>query len=463
MRRGLVLNVAVFLLLLSLMAASVMADNNLFRDITDPFADFDLGEVYDEPGRAFFIDLIIYAIIFISMAVAGLKNQFGGKKALPVVMGVVLALALSMAAQRADFRLLDQGAPFAVGIFILFLGLTLYRLIRHHNFNWKVTVLFLWFITISSAFDDKIRALGGGVGAIAMSVFTIAAVAAGVALFFSYKGGGGGLAGLGNAVRNDTTLTHERLDETQEQRDARIEENIERQELAELGKIQGIGKREIGEVSKIIKDLDKLTGVLKSGNIRNTQRYAEIKTTIGDAQPHWGELKALTNQLRGRVAELEQIEREESKVMADAIRRGVDAVIQERRNQAKQAGQKQYGKLQLEQKQTQYLNDAKARLAQKLKSERGQLETRINIVSTAETTVGNYFQQAMTAIGQNQPNLAADYLQRAKKELQEIERIIIFLSKTDLNQIRLAIVKEFDDFRQVETISKRVRRDMGQL
>lgn len=462
MRRGLVLKVAVFLLLFSAIAASVSADNNLFRDITDPFADFDLGEVYDEPGRAFFIDLIVYAVIFISLAVGGLKNQFGGKKALPVVMGVVLALALSMAAQRAGFRLLDQGAPFAVGVFILFIGLTLYRLFTHQGFNWKITIIVLWFLTITSAFDDKIREMGGGAGGTFMGALTIAAVIAIIALIMDFRKGGGGISGLGDAVRSDPSLVRERLDETQEQRDARIEENIERQEMAELGKIQGVGKREINEASKIIKDLDKLIGVLKSGNISNPQRYAEIKTIVGDAQPHWGEMKKLTEQLWGVAAELDKIETSELKVINDAIKRGVDAEIQARRAQAAKVGQT-LNEEPFTRKQEQYLNDAKAQLKQKINVELNELDRRIKIAKAAEKTVGNYFQQAMEAIGQNKPQLAADYLDAAKKELQQIEKIIIFLSKTDVNQLRAAVIKGFDDFRSVEAISRRVRRDMGQL
>lgn len=98
---------------------------NMIDTILLPFSGMDLSQTYDSYSA--FIDLIIYAILFIglSQATLGKRFQSRGGKAVVSAVGIVLALGLAVSEKTLGFNLRSFG-PLAAGIFIFFVGFTIY-------------------------------------------------------------------------------------------------------------------------------------------------------------------------------------------------------------------------------------------------------------------------------------------------------------------------------------------------
>ena len=111
-----------FLLLLIFMP---LVNANAIDSLLLPFKGMDLSGTYDSYSG--FIDLIIYAILFIGLAQATLGKRFQsrGGKAVVSAVGIVLAIGLAISEQTLGFNLRSFG-PMAAGIFIFFVGFTLY-------------------------------------------------------------------------------------------------------------------------------------------------------------------------------------------------------------------------------------------------------------------------------------------------------------------------------------------------
>ncbi len=107
---------------------------NMIDTILFPFSGMDLSQTYDSYSA--FIDLIIYAILFIglSQATLGKRFQSRGGKAVVSAVGIVLALGLAVSENTLGFNLRSFG-PLAAGIFIFFVGFTLYLGIKTAGMN----------------------------------------------------------------------------------------------------------------------------------------------------------------------------------------------------------------------------------------------------------------------------------------------------------------------------------------
>ncbi len=180
----------IFLLatLIALSLLKAVSAQSILSAATDPFANFNLTEVYNDSGRAFFIDTVIYLIIFLGVSTSALKQQFEGKKAVPVVIGVVLALSLSMGAQRAGFRLLEQGIPFAAVAFFAFIGITLFRAFTSQHISASWSILALWLIGVTADVNELLTEIHPVAGRF-WSFFTIAAIVSLILIIKSFFGG----------------------------------------------------------------------------------------------------------------------------------------------------------------------------------------------------------------------------------------------------------------------------------
>ena len=99
-----------------------LASSNPLNDLFHPLQYLDIGSFYDQSH--YWIDFFIFLCIFISVAKLTLGQRFGGRegKVLSVVVGLVLALSLSLLEYRVGFSIKSFG-PFAAGILIFLVGL----------------------------------------------------------------------------------------------------------------------------------------------------------------------------------------------------------------------------------------------------------------------------------------------------------------------------------------------------
>jgi len=111
-----------FVLLISLFVFSALAiavsAQGVFDALLSPFGRFD--EVYTK--FSFFIDTVIYLIIFLGLAKFALGKRFGKEgRAVVVGVGIVLALSLSLFSARAGFNIASFG-PVAAIILMALMG-----------------------------------------------------------------------------------------------------------------------------------------------------------------------------------------------------------------------------------------------------------------------------------------------------------------------------------------------------
>lgn len=94
-------------------------------DALSAFGSFNLTTVYTRFGP--FLDFIAYAVLFVGVAQVSLGRQevFKQAGAVPTVIGIILAIATTLFAQRIGFRLVDLG-PLALTLGLVIIGIAIY-------------------------------------------------------------------------------------------------------------------------------------------------------------------------------------------------------------------------------------------------------------------------------------------------------------------------------------------------
>ena len=112
-----------------ILPSSVFASNNPFDTLFHPFHNLEISTFYNV--YHYWIDFFIFLCLFISIARLTLGQKFGGRegKALSVVVGLALALSLSLMEYKTGFSVKSFG-PIAAGILILVVGMVLFYLIK---------------------------------------------------------------------------------------------------------------------------------------------------------------------------------------------------------------------------------------------------------------------------------------------------------------------------------------------
>ena len=107
----------------------VFASNNFLDTLFHPFQDLDISSFYN--AYHYWVDFFIFLSLFVSVGKITLGRRFGGRegKVLSVVIGLVLALSLSLLEYRVGFSIKSFG-PMAAGILILLVGMVLFYLIK---------------------------------------------------------------------------------------------------------------------------------------------------------------------------------------------------------------------------------------------------------------------------------------------------------------------------------------------
>jgi hypothetical protein len=106
-----------------------LASSNPLNDLFHPLQYLDIGSFYDQ--YHYWIDFFIFLCLFISVGKITLGRRFGGRegKVLSAVVGLVLALSLSLLEYRVGFSIKSFG-PFAAGILIFLVGLVIFYLVK---------------------------------------------------------------------------------------------------------------------------------------------------------------------------------------------------------------------------------------------------------------------------------------------------------------------------------------------
>ena len=123
-----------FALLLAIHSSIQVASANIIDNLLLPFKGVNFSTIYDSYSPI--IDFIIYATLFIGLSQATLGKRFESSGGRAVVSAVGLALAIGLAISEATlgFNLRSFG-PLAAGIFIFFVGFTLYLGIKTAGMN----------------------------------------------------------------------------------------------------------------------------------------------------------------------------------------------------------------------------------------------------------------------------------------------------------------------------------------
>lgn len=120
---------SVAILVFLIIPTSAHASSAFVNDLFHPLQYLDISSFYNL--YHFWIDFFIFLCLFISVARLTLGRRFGGRegKVLSVVVGLVLALSLSLLESRVGFSIKSFG-PFAAGILIFFVGMVFFNLIK---------------------------------------------------------------------------------------------------------------------------------------------------------------------------------------------------------------------------------------------------------------------------------------------------------------------------------------------
>jgi len=108
---------------------SIEASNNPLDAFSRPLQNLDIAKLYDLNHSL--VDFFLFVLIFIPIAKLTIGRRFGGRdgNVLSGVIGVVLALSLSLAEMRMGFSIRSFG-PVAAGILIFIVGLVIFYLIK---------------------------------------------------------------------------------------------------------------------------------------------------------------------------------------------------------------------------------------------------------------------------------------------------------------------------------------------
>ena len=105
------------------------ASNNLLNDLFHPLQYLDISNFYDL--YHYWVDFFIFLSLFVSVGKITLGRRFGGRegKVLSVVVGLVLALSLSLLEYRVGFSIKSFG-PIAAAFLILLVAIVIFNLIK---------------------------------------------------------------------------------------------------------------------------------------------------------------------------------------------------------------------------------------------------------------------------------------------------------------------------------------------
>jgi len=113
-----------FLIILNI-GLVVGASNNILDNALSSFKGLNIGAYFLNPTYYPFLDAVIYFILFIGLAKTALGEKFKDNKTVPVMMGVILAIAMAVFEYQSGFKLADL-APFAAFIVFLMFGIGVY-------------------------------------------------------------------------------------------------------------------------------------------------------------------------------------------------------------------------------------------------------------------------------------------------------------------------------------------------
>ena len=107
-----------------------MRIQGLLDTILSPLQGLNISFLYDRYSSA--IDFTVYALVLVYACRIGLARTFGEahSKSLGTVIGLMLAVSLSIAGKTLGFNLRSFG-PIAAMIVLLILGLVIYNMMRH--------------------------------------------------------------------------------------------------------------------------------------------------------------------------------------------------------------------------------------------------------------------------------------------------------------------------------------------
>jgi len=123
-------NFLLLVLTLFLVMTPIVLGANILDNVLKPFAGINIGDTYQNHGYAPFIDAIIYFILFIGIASAGLGQTFKDNKSISVIVGIMLAVGMTVFELNTGFNI-GKFAPVAALIFFLVIGIFIYNLIKN--------------------------------------------------------------------------------------------------------------------------------------------------------------------------------------------------------------------------------------------------------------------------------------------------------------------------------------------
>ncbi|MBI4438807.1 hypothetical protein HY640_02655 [Candidatus Woesearchaeota archaeon] len=128
------IRVLLVLAVLLIVVPSVLSETILERSLNRLGVDknqFDVQKIYDNYQP--FLDFVAYAILFIGVSMMGLKKTFGESTVVPVVVGMVLAVAAAFYASTIKFKLGDELGPTALLIGVGLVGFMVFNVFKGMN------------------------------------------------------------------------------------------------------------------------------------------------------------------------------------------------------------------------------------------------------------------------------------------------------------------------------------------
>ena len=281
------------------LSAAPVLSQNILDDILAPFEGLDIATTYDKYNSV--IDFILYLIVFISIANVSLAKLLGGHggKAVSVVVGISLAVSLSVWSAMANFSIKSFG-PVAALIFMLVVGVAIYEqlkkvglgktgffgsfIIMYFMMRSLSPEMFNWLATNYPAVNKLIYLLLG-IGVVLM-IIKLFNVGSRFATGGRIDGGGGG-HGFMNAVKKAKKEVQEIKEEEkethEEKKDIKKEVKVTKHLIKEVHDIVN----QIGDVEKNPEDagkhFDKITKDIKKIH-KNEDKLFQLLQAIKELQ-----------------------------------------------------------------------------------------------------------------------------------------------------------------------------------
>src|SRR3989338_1884171 len=114
-------------LIFASLSSAALAQTDFFDSFNSITGGEDIGVFYAE--HATWVDLIVYIFLFVYVAQFAFRGQQGMGKALPTVVGIVLAIGAMVAETQFNFNLCQLG-PFALALALVVIAFTVYKAIH---------------------------------------------------------------------------------------------------------------------------------------------------------------------------------------------------------------------------------------------------------------------------------------------------------------------------------------------